>query len=72
MAFAIAPNARLLSYFALAFVCVFLLFSKDCIEQSFQLSPTAHTVSANTQLSIDNSTLGVRYLFLSLEKVKKL
>ena len=61
MALAAALSARFLSFVAFAFVCVFLLFSKDCIEHSFPLSPstqTEHTVPADVD-SVHNSTLGV-------------
>ncbi|CAF9939067.1 hypothetical protein IMSHALPRED_001194 [Imshaugia aleurites] len=58
MAFVAALNARFLCYVAFASVCVFLLFSKDWIEQSFQQGPPT-VVPANAH-KIHNSTLGVR------------
>lgn len=72
MVFAASLSTRTLSYFVLASVCVFLLFSKDCIEQSFPVSPsiqTIHTVAADAQ-SIQNSTLGVRILFLKVNTLR--
>ncbi|KAF6233236.1 hypothetical protein HO173_008525 [Letharia columbiana] len=58
MAFTAVLSARVLSYLVFAAVCVFLLYSRNCIEQSVPLSPNGHAVPVDAH-SIHNFTLGL-------------